>query len=306
MRGVSFRFSDLRSLFYKAKKHAKNIRKKAVVTVPVVDELTINFRSHSGVLKLAASVIEILQNFFPNSFDRLPGDKGMFPGPIPTLLDSCNFSDLALVLRGNKRESSAIEFGAHQVIIVQSEDAKRALPNELQAGIALTVFEAKGLEFDDVLLYDFFKDSKVLLLIFQQSHTYSPGDSGAYTVYVLIQVSKEWRIVTEFIENSPELLVSEVLSKGFENKPRPLKFDEQHHKSLSAELKYLYTAITRAKCNLWIYDSDETNRLPMFDYWHRRGLVKIIRLSEISQQDESVLFAATSTKEEWKKQGDYT
>ena len=85
----------------------------------------------------------------------------MFPGPIPTLLDSCSFSDLALVLRGNKRESSAIEFGAHQVIIVQSEDAKRALPSELQAGIVLTVFEAKGLEFDDVLLYDFFKDSKV-------------------------------------------------------------------------------------------------------------------------------------------------
>ena len=161
MRGVSFRFSDLRSLFYKAKKQAKVIRKKAMVTVPVVDELTINFRSHSGVLRLAASVIEVLQNFFPNSFDRLPGDKGMFPGPIPTLLDSCNFSDLALVLRGNKRESSAIEFGAHQVIIVQSEDAKKSLPNELQAGIALTVFEAKGLEFDDVLLYDFFKDSKV-------------------------------------------------------------------------------------------------------------------------------------------------
>ena len=162
MRGVSFRFSDLRSLFFKAKKQAKNIHKKVMVTVPVVDELTINFRSHSGVLKLAASVIEVLQKFFPNSFDRLPGDKGMFPGPIPTLLDSCNFSDLALVLRGNKRETSAIEFGAHQVIIVQSEDAKRALPNELQAGIALTVFEAKGLEFDDVLLYDFFKDSKVV------------------------------------------------------------------------------------------------------------------------------------------------
>ncbi len=165
MRGVSFRFSDLRSLFHKAKKQAKIIRKKAMVTVPVVDELTINFRSHSGVLKLAASIIEVLQKFFPNSFDRLPGDKGMFPGPIPTLLDSCNFSDLAIVLRGNKRESSAIEFGAHQVIIVQSEDAKKALPNELQAGIALTVFEAKGLEFDDVLLYDFFKDSKVYILI---------------------------------------------------------------------------------------------------------------------------------------------
>ena len=161
MRGVSFRFSDLRSLFYKANKQATKISKKAKVTVPKVDELTINFRSHSGVLKLAASVIEVLLKYFPNSFDFLPGDEGMFPGPDPKLLDSCNFSDLALVLRGNKRESSAIEFGAHQVIIVQSEDAKRTLPSELQAGIALTVFEAKGLEFDDVLLYDFFKDSKV-------------------------------------------------------------------------------------------------------------------------------------------------
>jgi hypothetical protein len=161
MRGVSFRFSDLRSLFYKANKQVINTGKKAKITIPRVDKLTINFRSHSGVLKLAASVIDVLEEFFPNSFDCLPEDEGMFPGPIPTLLDSCNFSDLALVLRGNKRESSSIEFGAHQVIIVQSEDAKRALPSELQAGIALTVFEAKGLEFDDVLLYDFFKDSKV-------------------------------------------------------------------------------------------------------------------------------------------------
>ena len=162
MRGVSFRFSDLKSLFYKANKQVAGRGKKDAVTVPKVDELTINFRSHSGVLKLAASVIDILQKYFSSSFDCLPGDKGMFPGPTPTLLDSCNFSDLALVLRGNKRESSAIEFGAHQVIIVQTEDAKRNLPNELKAGIALTVFEAKGLEFDDVLLYDFFKDSKVI------------------------------------------------------------------------------------------------------------------------------------------------
>ena len=164
MRGVSFRFSDLRSLFFKANEQVTKTKKKNVINVPEVDELTINFRSHSGVLKLAASVINVLQKFFPNSYDCLPGDEGMFPGPIPTLLDSCNFSDLAIVLRGNKRESSAIEFGAHQVIIVQSEDAKRALPNELQAGIALTVFEAKGLEFDDVLLYDFFKDSKVNII----------------------------------------------------------------------------------------------------------------------------------------------
>lgn len=118
-------------------------------------------------------------------------------------------------------------------------------------------------------------------------------------------MSREWRVVTDYIESCPELLSPGVEDKGFESKPRPLEFDEKLHKSLSAELKYLYTAITRAKCNLWIYDSDKEARLSMFDYWHRRGLVKIIRLNEISEKDESALFAATSTKEEWKKQGDY-
>ena len=109
--------------------------------------------------------------------------------------------------------------------------------------------------------------------------------------------------MTSYIESSPHLLAKS--ESGSFDKPRPLQFDEQHHKSLSAELKYLYTAITRAKCNLWIYDSDETKRLPMFDYWSRRGLVRIIRLDEISKKDESALFAATSSKEEWKQQGDY-
>ena len=160
MRGVSFRFDDLRSLFYDLNEEMKQSKASIPIKVPHVRQLGINFRSHIGILQLAASIIDLLMHFFPSSFDRLPEDKGMFPGPIPTLLHSCNVSDLAVLLRGNKREASSIEFGAHQVIIVQSEDAKKALPNVLKAGIVLTVFEAKGLEFDDVLLYDFFADSK--------------------------------------------------------------------------------------------------------------------------------------------------
>ena len=158
MRGIAFRFGDVKSLFFHASRQAPKSKK---LEVPRVDELTINFRSHTGVLKLAASVIDLMKAFFPESFDCLPGDEGMFTGPSPIVLDSCNVSDLALVLRTNKRESSTIEFGAHQVIIVQSEMAKKNIPDVLKAGIVLTVFESKGLEFDDVLLYNFFKDSKV-------------------------------------------------------------------------------------------------------------------------------------------------
>ncbi len=162
MRGIAFRFADLRTLFYAVQETTKHLKKSVpVVVVPCVHKLTINFRSHSGILCLAASVIDLLKEFFPSSFDTLPGDEGMFPGPTPALLYSCRISDLAVLLRNKKREASQIEFGAHQVIIVQSEATKKALPDVLQAGIVLTVFEAKGLEFDDVLLYNFFADSMV-------------------------------------------------------------------------------------------------------------------------------------------------
>ena len=48
-----------------------------------------------------------------------------------------------------------------QVILVVNDEARNNLPEELGLGLVLTIYEAKGLEFDDVLLYNFFKDSEV-------------------------------------------------------------------------------------------------------------------------------------------------
>ena len=118
-----------------------------------------------------------------------------------------------------------------------------------------------------------------------------------------LQVGEEWRVASTYIEKHPEQVTAE--TTAFTEKPRTLEFDEFQHKSLNAELKYLYTAITRAKCNLWIYDSDEKKRHPVFYYWSKRDLVKVIRVGDISNEDQSTLFSVTSSKEEWKNQGDY-
>ena len=48
-----------------------------------------------------------------------------------------------------------------KVILVANEMAKEKIPEELGLALVLTVYEAKGLEFDDVLLYNFFTDSEV-------------------------------------------------------------------------------------------------------------------------------------------------
>ena len=163
MRGISFRFNDLKSLFHHARKAAGiTDDQNNFITVPKkLYQLTHNYRSHAGILRLASSVVDLLLTYFPDSFDRLQKDEGLFEGPRPVLLESCSPTDLAMILQGNQRQSSRIEFGAHQVILVASNEAREALPDELSQGLVMTIYEAKGLEFDDVLIYNFFKDSQV-------------------------------------------------------------------------------------------------------------------------------------------------
>lgn len=275
MRGIAFRFEDLRSSFHRVHKAVPG-----VIIPQKPHTLTINFRSHSSVLHLARSIIDLLREFFQGSIDdHLPKDEGMFSGPTPVLIESCDVSELALLLSTNRREASTIEFGAHQVILVQSKEAKENLPPILQGAIALTIFESKGLEFDDVLLYNFFTDSLV--------------------------DEKGWRVITSYLEKHEDCIENSTKVPGCLTVPRSCTFDEKQHKSLNSELKYLYTAVTRAKCNLWIYDSDNKKRLPAFDYWHKRGLVKVVGTNVEGESQQSLIFASISTKEQWKVQGDY-
>ncbi|XP_037382087.1 TPR and ankyrin repeat-containing protein 1 isoform X2 [Talpa occidentalis] len=282
MKGVAFRFSDLRSLFHYASKSSAN--KQCAVRKPKkIHQLYQNYRSHSGILKLASGVVDLLQFYFPESFDRLPRDAGLFDGPKPTVLESCSVSDLAILLRGNKRKTQPIEFGAHQVILVANEIAKEKIPEELGLALVLTVYEAKGLEFDDVLLYNFFTDSE------------------AY---------KEWKIISSFTPSSSDSrdgnqpLIQVPLEKPSSAQGRPLVVNPEMYKLLNGELKQLYTAITRARVNLWIFDENREKRAPAFKYFTQRDFVQVVKTDENKDLDDS-MFVKTSTPEEWIAQGEY-
>ena len=47
-------------------------------------------------------------------------------------------------------------FGASQVVIVREQRVKAELPEFMKSMLCLTVYESKGLEFDDVILFNFF------------------------------------------------------------------------------------------------------------------------------------------------------
>ncbi|XP_029097639.1 TPR and ankyrin repeat-containing protein 1 isoform X3 [Monodon monoceros] len=282
MKGVAFRFSDLRSLFHYASKNTTD-KQYAVRKPKKIYQLYQNYRSHSGILNLASGVVDLLQFYFPESFDRLPRDSGLFDGPRPIVLESCSVSDLAILLRGNKRKTQPIEFGAHQVILVANEMAKEKIPEELGLALVLTVYEAKGLEFDDVLLYNFFTDSE------------------AY---------KEWKIISSFTPSSSESreeshwLIEVPLEKCSSSQGRALMVNPEMYKLLNGELKQLYTAITRARVNLWIFDENPEKRAPAFKYFMKRNFVEVVKMDENKDLHDS-MFVKTSTPVEWIAQGDY-
>lgn len=277
--GVDFRFTDVRQIFYN---HFGG-------TEPDLLQLAHNYRSHAGVLRLAACVVELMYYFFGNSLDKLPPDLGLFNGPKPVIMDVANTEDLVLMLDGSKRETSRIEFGAHQVVIVRSEEAKKTLPDEfgVDPDWVMTVQESKGLEFDDVLLYNFFSDSPAEDM-WRVVSTYTEDDIKAYYADATVASSG----VQKYDWESPLL-----------KDTRHLDFDANSHKILEVELKMLYTAITRARVNVFVAETDPELSRPMFNYFQRRAVVDVVNkgggLSSVR------VFGAVDTVEDWKNRGEY-
>ncbi|KAF8336966.1 P-loop containing nucleoside triphosphate hydrolase protein [Cantharellus anzutake] len=156
--GSSFRFEDLKALVYLEELNNPLVKEGARQAVKSeVFELLVNYRSHGGIVECAASIIDLLSSMFPYSIDKLQREASIVAGPKPRVFrEKLVHWEQFLCGSGDTR----LDFGARQVIIVRNDEARdevrAALGNE---GLVLTLLESKGLEFDDVLLYNFFGSS---------------------------------------------------------------------------------------------------------------------------------------------------
>ncbi|CCO33896.1 TPR and ankyrin repeat-containing protein 1 AltName: Full=Lupus brain antigen 1 homolog [Rhizoctonia solani AG-1 IB] len=141
--GSSFRFEDLKAFMWRLEEKDEAVRcgkRKAI---------------HPALFHLA-----LISDLFPYSIDKLKKETGITDGPKPVFFSGWERGVVRFeqFLRGEAE--TKIDFGASQVILVRNEAARNALREQVgEIGLILTLYESKGLEFDDVLLYNFFEDS---------------------------------------------------------------------------------------------------------------------------------------------------
>ena len=256
-----------------------------------------NFRSHAGVLNLAGTVVELLYQYFPESLDVLPTDRGVTAdGPQPVIFKASKVKELEVILSGGGK-GDKIDFGVGQAILLREKKCQQNLPAGLKEHPnQFTIRGSKGLEFEDVLIFNFFRDSKVEAKTWRALSEYKDQKDEDKSHLEADQREASWEEFRASLKDAQKI--------------HPTVFDKGKHRALEHELKDLYIAITRAKKNVWFFDDngdgdykvDAVRSSTLYQLFKRRGLVMQYGLKDEHGNDtEPMSFTNSSTPEEWAK-----
>mmetsp|Transcript_28564 Transcript_28564/g.68690 ORF Transcript_28564/g.68690 Transcript_28564/m.68690 type:complete len:1663 (+) Transcript_28564:34-5022(+) len=206
-KGLAFRLCDLRSAFVEDEFPCKH--------EPVeVRPLTRNYRCSPPVQRLANCVLGKLKRFFPNSIDTLPSEiaTGDEQGAGVIMADLKDLVPMMTQLGGEAANRPA--FGASAVVLVREQADKAKLPEELAHCLRMTVWEAKGLEFDTVVLYDFMTAAKAN---WQDPSAWDSGNAllcgETKQLYVAITRARKWVVFCEKASQGVEKMFGEFVTK---------------------------------------------------------------------------------------------
>ncbi|KAG9004067.1 hypothetical protein FRB90_011077 [Tulasnella sp. 427] len=273
--GSTFRFNDLKAFLYRLEAQDPRVtsqKRKAVE--PKFFSLSINYRSHGGIIDAAAFLVSSLARFFPGSIDILAPERALVRGPKPVFFLGRGF-ETPFEAFISDRENCEIEFGADQVIIVRDESSCQALRGKIgrRSGMVMTLYASKGQEFNDVrgqlyfyaqllitdtshlqvLLYDFFEDSQA-----------SP---------------KHWKALLKATRSAN------------------LKDTGQLDAILQTELKSFYVGMTRARERVWFWDSGSKGEA------FQSALVEHNLARAASILEAPLCMGVRSSKREWALRG---
>ncbi|KAI5991852.1 hypothetical protein EDD15DRAFT_2368613 [Pisolithus albus] len=208
--GSSFRFAELKAFIHRTEE-ARNMAIQKSHRKPELFDLPVNYRSHRGIVNCAQVVVKLVTDFWPDSIDTLQPERAIFGGPKPVFFAGWPNESFPF-------EPASRELGAEQCILVRDNTVREQIRKRFgDVAVILTLEASKGLEFDDVFLYNFFEDP--------------------------IAASLQWHIVS-MAHGDRDVLLSRDMGRS-------------PHTVLCTELKNLYVGITRARKKLYLLDHSE-------------------------------------------------
>ncbi|CAD8203304.1 unnamed protein product [Paramecium octaurelia] len=254
-------------------------------------KLAQNFRSSNQILQLGNTLVNALELLFDGEIDFLQKEKSDQQGPKPTIIQSCENKDLLnYLLQQYRNNENNVELNSNLVIIVKDQDSKQKIPIELQNAIILTIYEAKGLEFDDVILFNFF------------SYTNTYEDENVMSLFRYIEIvnvrmaKQEWETKPHNVKylsckdiNQYEVeltILKQIKSNRKQHQDAIKKNHSKPNLTLQYELKQLYVAVTRPKKKLIIFDQQLQNRQYIQKIWEELEIVEIIYDTQLQQNYE--------------------
>ena len=181
--------------------------------------------------------------------------------------------------------------------------------------LCLTVYECKGLEFDEVILFNFFQDSKCVNqwkllndVIAKQKVINRKNNAADFLDFEMLEVPEmeeqednqqkqaqeaaaPQKVMIDTFGNSDkqveEAQIAQTRVEGDQEVETVLTLKTKKHEiyrtfaKVCTELKLLYVAITRPKTLLIVYDEDPQVRRPIQNYWEAVNVVDIISQNQI-------------------------
>jgi tetratricopeptide (TPR) repeat protein len=132
-----FRWEELKRHFYDRE-----------LKIPDIHYLKLNFRSSGNVVELSNILLELKAALLGTSAEE-PKEDWKYKGRPPVVVRHLGEARMVETIRTT---------GARKTILVRSEQEKETLKKLLETELVFTINEAKGLEFDTVLLWKFGSD----------------------------------------------------------------------------------------------------------------------------------------------------
>ena len=132
-----FRWEEVRKHFY-----------ERGLEVPGLKTLSLNFRSSGSIIELSNTLLELKEKFTGRKADE-PREDWKYKGRPVTVVTGIDTEEMLEILKAA---------GPDRTILVRTDAEKESLQNILGTELIFTIKEAKGLEFDTVVLWKFCDD----------------------------------------------------------------------------------------------------------------------------------------------------